>query len=373
MISESFDWDDINEEVLVDKAFELLRKRGFQLGMDEYLAGLTLIAERDTLPFVQDLDGLKQSLKLLWCSSQSEQEQFEPIWDKAVAAAESAAQVVIEVDESAPAPLPDIDMPLPERNTPEQVRSETVAEKASSPAVDATAQPVRAPFTPAEIDRPSDLQSYWPVSRRSMSYSWRYLRRTVAEGPADVVDVGATVQQTAQQGFYFQPVMQQSRFNRAQLLLFIDQNGSMMPLHQFTREIVETAQYESNLPEGQVTVCYFQNVPADYVYQDAFLKEPMKLKTVLEACDADTSVLIVSDGGAGRGYRRLVRIRETTNFLRKLRQVTQRFAWLNPVPVGRWQGSSAEMLAKLVLMFQMDDDGLSNAIDVVRGLQVQRG
>ena len=102
------------------------------------------------------------------------------------------------------------------------------------------------------------------------------------------------------------------------------------------------------------------------------MKEPTKLATVLVACDADTSVLIVSDGGAGRGYRRLDRIRETANFLRELRQKTQRCAWLNPVPVGRWEGSSAEMIAKLVPMFQMDDDGLSNAIDVVRGLQVQR-
>ena len=265
MTSGGFDWDELNAEVLVNKAFGLLRKSGFQLGMDEYLAGLTLIAERDALPFVQDIDGLKQSLKLLWCSSRSEQGRFEPVWDKAVAAAESASQVVIEVDDSTPAPLPDIDMSLPERNVPKQVRPEAMAEKESAPVVDATAQPVRAPFTPAEIDRPSDLQNYWPVSRRSMSYSWRYLRRTVAEGPADVVDVAATVQQTAQQGFYFQPVMQQTSFNRAQLLIFIDQNGSMMPLHQFTREIVETAQHESNLPEGQVTVCYFQNVPANYV------------------------------------------------------------------------------------------------------------
>ena len=372
MTSDNIDLDDLNAEVLVEKAFGLLRKSGFQLGMDEYIAGLTLVAERDALPFALNVDSLKQALKLLWSSSRSEQGQFDPIWEKALTAAQSASQVVIEVDDSAPAPLPDADIAPPERNLSASVPSQPSIEKQPNPVVDATAQPVRAPFTPAEIDRPSDLQRYWPVSRRSMSYGWRYLRRTVAEGPADVVDVAATVRQTAQQGFYLQPVMQQRRFNRAQLLLFIDQNGSMMPLHQFTREIVETAQYESDLPEGQVTVCYFQNAPANYVYQDAFLKDPVELAAVLMACDADTSVLVVSDGGAGRGYRRLERIRATANFLRSLRQTTQRCAWLNPVPKGRWEGSSAEMIAKLVPMFQMDDDGLSNAIDVVRGLPMQR-
>lgn len=365
-------FDGLNEEVLVEKTFELLRKSGFELGVDEYLAGLALVAPgSEALPFAQDVGGLRQALKLLWCNSRSERGQFEPIWDKAVVAAESAAQVVFERDDREPAPLPEMDMTVPQRTSSEPVLP-PVVEKESASAVDATAQPVRAPFTPAEIARPAELQSYWPVSRRSMSYGWRYLRRTVAEGPADEVDVAATVQQTAQQGFYVQPVMQQRQYNRAQLLLFIDQNGSMMPLHQFTREIVETALHESNLPEGQVTVCYFQNAPADVVYADIFLKEPVELAAVLAACDGDTSVLIVSDGGAGRGYRRLERIRATTRFLRSLRQVTQRCAWLNPVPGDRWAGSSAEMIAKLVPMFQMDDDGLSDAIDVVRGLQVQR-
>jgi uncharacterized protein with von Willebrand factor type A (vWA) domain len=357
---------------LVREVFLRLRKSGFKLGMDEYLAGLALVVEQGTvLPFANDLEGLKQALKLVWCSSQSEQRQFEPVWDKALVAVETPRLSVVEDanPDNVPSPLPDF--PSASFPRPASVPQTTRTEDETVPELDAAAQPIRAPFTPAEIENPSELQSYWPVSRRSMSYNWRYLRRPVEEGPAEIIDVDATVQKTAQQGFYLEPVMRQQDYNRAQLLLFIDQNGSMMPLHQFTREIVETALYESGLPEGQVAVCYFQNVPADCVYQDVFLTQPVELNAVLAACDNNTSVLIVSDAGAARGHRRSERLRATIRFLMRVQRVTQLCAWLNPIPAERWKDSSAEMIANLVPMFQMDDDGLSNAIDVVRGLLVQ--
>jgi hypothetical protein len=356
----------IDGQRLVLETFLRLRKSGFNLGIDEYFAGLALVSDQ-VLPFAHDLDALKRSLKSIWCTSPSEQKQFDPDWDKALAIVQTAGPVTVETKESLPLPpQPPVEPPKKFDQPPPEPITET-----TPPALDAAAQPVRAPFTPAEIDRPLELQSYWPVSRRFMSYSWRYLRRTVEAGPAELLDVEATVQQTAQRGFYLEPVLRQRDHNQAQLVLLIDQNGSMMPLHQFTREVADTALYASGLPAGQVAVYYFQNVPADYVYHDVFLTQPVELKAVLAVCDSNTSVLVVSDAGAARGYRRLGRIRATVRFLTQLRRTTQLCAWLNPIPVERWPGNSAEMIANLVPMFQMDNDGLSNAIDVVRGLLVQ--
>ena len=360
---------------LIFDTFGRLRQSGFNLGVDELLAGLTLVSDAASplAPLSEeapDMDGLKQALVLIWCSSQSERVQFDPLWQKGLEEmATSSSAVIFEDDDSEPAPAAPVEQP--QASIPKQDTPQSVTQTEESAAIDTAAQPVRAPFTLTESAQSVDLQGYLPVSRRSMSYGWRYLRRTVAEGPADILDVAATVQRAAQQGFYLEPVMRRRGYNRAQLVLFIDQNGSMMPLHSLTREVVDTALYESGLPEEQVTVCYFQNVPADYVYTDAFMTQPVDLATVLATCDANTSVLVVSDCGASRGYRRLERIRATTRFLRQLRQRTQLCAWLNPVPVERWSGSSAEIVANLVRMFQMDDDGLSNAIDVIRGLQPQ--
>jgi uncharacterized protein with von Willebrand factor type A (vWA) domain len=139
----------------------------------------------------------------------------------------------------------------------------------------------------------------------------------------------------------------------------------MNPFHHFSRDLVETAVYESTIQ--QVDVYYFHNVPAASVYQDLYLTEPISLEKALAKCDRDTSVFIVSDAGAARGYRSLNRLQKTTTFLFKLKQKTRFIAWLNPMPQERWSSTSAQIIAHLVPMFPMDNKGLSNAIDIVRG------
>jgi uncharacterized protein with von Willebrand factor type A (vWA) domain len=148
-------------------------------------------------------------------------------------------------------------------------------------------------------------------------------------------------------------------------MLFIDQGGSMVPFHRFTRDMVETACYESTLE--QVYVFYFHNVPAEHVYLDPYRTKPIELRQALAQCSDDMSVLIVSEAGAARGYRRRERIRDTTAFLSQLGRRTSLVAWLNPMPVDRWPGTSAQIIAYLAPMFQMGPDGFSNAIDIVRG------
>lgn len=349
---------------LVTCAFLRLRRRGFNLGVSEHLAALALVDGN----FAVSVDQVKTALKLLWCDSRSERSQFDPIWEDALMEAAAAQTGSTELEEIAPhsssttAPPPALstlqnDDPLPQPDTLEVPQSST----------DMAAQPVRAPFTPAEVEDPTDLNAYWPVSRRSMSYSWRYLRRPTVAGPPRILDVAATVEAVTRQGFYLSPVLKRGDRNQARLVLLIDQNGSMMPFHRFTRDLVDTASGDGSLTADQVAVYYFHNIPAEFLYRDGFLTQPVALATVLASIDSDTSLLLVSDGGAARGYRRLERVRATAGFLLKLQRATNLIAWLNPMPRDRWEGSSADIMANIVPMFQMDDDGLSNAIDIVRG------
>ncbi len=60
-----------------------------------------------------------------------------------------------------------------------------------------------------------------------MSYGWRYLRRLAATGIADVLDMEATVEQAARQGFFLAPVYRRPSGNQARLLLLIDRGGSI--------------------------------------------------------------------------------------------------------------------------------------------------
>jgi hypothetical protein len=200
-----------------------------------------------------------------------------------------------------------------------------------------------------------------------MSYSWRGLQRLVADGPQDVLDIEATINQTTKQGFWLAPVYRRRQRNAAHLILLVDHGKSMVPFHRFTHDLVETARFESGLDEDLVGVYYFTNVPVDYLHHDLRMLERASVKELLSSWSSDTSILIISDAGATRGRRSRERIRATALFLHRLRQRTSLLAWLNPMPRRRWAGSSAEIIAHMVPSFQMDPDGLSAAIDVLRG------
>ncbi len=201
-----------------------------------------------------------------------------------------------------------------------------------------------------------------------MAYGWRYLRRPVADGPATVLDVAATVEQAARAGVFLRPVYRRRERNRAHLLLLIDQEGSMMPMHRWTRQLVETARDESRL--GAVDVAYFYNIPGEYLYHDPHLTQPVRRQAVLAGCDRNTCVVIASDAGAARGYRRLERVRALAAVLLEIRDYTQAVVWLNPLPRDRWPGSSAQILARLVRMEPLNEEGLTAAIAY---LQTQLG
>ncbi|MEA5537036.1 hypothetical protein [Crocosphaera sp. XPORK-15E] len=350
----SFNPDEITRQIFRQVRQEL------NLGMGEYLAALEAIKGGYG---TQNESDLQEVLQLLWCHSVEEQAQFQLEWKEIVVIKEASINPpIIESDNFSPTTTnkkPDISAPLsqvlPKIYTPQPIKH-------------LAGIPVQSPpFKPVQDQSATPFHTYYPVTRRTMAYNWRYLRRLIPDGPEAVFDVDATIKLTADQGFFLKPVFIREKRNNAHLLLLIDQNGSMTPFHHFTRDLVETAKYESTLSPERVDVAYFHNIPAEYVYQDVYLTQPMPLVEVMEKCDSNTSIIIISDAGAARGYRRLPRIRETTRVLRQLKRYTNEVAWLNPMPPERWEGSSAQVLQYLIPMFPLDDEGLSQAIDVVRG------
>jgi hypothetical protein len=351
-------------ERLLRQVFARLRRDEFDLGVSELLAALDL-AQSDLV--AGDPDELRAGVRLVWCKTPEEQLRFDAVWQAALAAAAPPFGT------DAPAAAAPAETPPPPADA-EQRAGEAGPQLAPQPAAaeqEWGVLPVHAPLTPISRDRQYDLQTYGPVSRRAMAYGWRQLRRPLADGPADALDVETTVTRAARQGFFLAPVYGRRERNHAHLLLLIDQGGSMTPLHRFSRDLVETAcAAQSTL--ARVEVVYFHNVPGEYVYDDPHLTHPRPRDDALAGCRGDTSVLIVSDAGAVRGRRELARIRATTSVLFRLKQITPLLAWLNPMPQTRWPGTSAQIIKRLVPMYQMDWDGFSSAIDVLRGQPLYR-
>ena len=349
--------------------FLRLRQRGYRLGMDEYRAGLQALETG----YGANEQTFLATIEILWCHNRSQQNQIATEWEEV----KKLKPKLNDRDDRDPSNRKRSDLDeLPEYNPqfdrvePEQ----NFQESAPQPKSEIATLPILSPlFNPIDRDDLLSLESYFPLSRRSMIYGWRFLRRMVADGCLDVVDIPATIQAVSDRGYYLAPVYRRRERNAARLLLLIDRNGSMMPFHRFTRDLVETAQGESPLAPENVMVFYFHNVLGSHLYGDLYLTEPILTADILEQCDRDTSVLIVSDAGAARGYRRQERIQTTTRFLLRLRRYTNLVAWLNPMRQQRWAGSSAEILAYLVSMRQMDRQGFGEAIEIVRGLTAADG
>lgn len=214
---------------------------------------------------------------------------------------------------------------------------------------------------------------FFPVTRRQMKQSWRHLRRPVREGRATELDIEETVSQIGRQGMLLDPVLVPPRVNRLELLLLIDQDGSMIPFHALSERLVRTATQEGRL--GHSSVYYFRNCPTLNLYHDRNCRESEPLQTVLATLqNTRTVVLIVSDAGAARGVFNPDRLRITRQFIAQLKRQSRYVAWLNPVPRSRWSSTksgfhstTAGQIAELVPMFEVTRQGLDSAIDVLRG------
>ncbi|MDX1984581.1 MAG: hypothetical protein SFV51_30195 [Bryobacteraceae bacterium] len=321
--------------------FYTLRRRGFELGIGELLDAIRALE----LGWAHDEPGLKKLASLLFCHSPEEQYQLELLSMETArprtGPAEGPGQPQAEAQ---PTPDPPV-QPSPTAGTQGEL----------------TPIPVKTPPAPALPfgERP---QTYWPITQRAMAYGWRRLRRPVADGPADVLDLDATVSRAVHDGFFLQPAYTRRVRNHARLTLLLDMNGSMAPFHSFCRDLAATATAEPTLEE--VAVFYFHNLPEAF-YLDRYLTRPAG--PLLPAIEPDTSILVVSDAGAARGHHRSQRVRATNEFVTACRRHTPLMAWLNPLPRERWNGNSASAISQFVPMRQLDDEGFRHAVDLLRG------
>ncbi|MEH2361429.1 hypothetical protein [Nostoc sp.] len=207
---------------------------------------------------------------------------------------------------------------------------------------------------------------YLPVTERQMKQIWRYLRQPVREGRKIELDVAATINQIGSQGLLLEPVFIPRRVNKSELLLLIDQDGSMVPFHSLSRRLAETAFRGGRL--GKSGIYYFHNCPIKYLYHDPHHQQAELVSNIVtHACSNRTAVLIFSDAGAVRGRYSEERYELTQQFIAQMKQRVRYIAWLNPMPRKRWLGTTAAEIADFVPMFEVNRQGLQDAIAVLRG------
>jgi len=361
------------EELPLLDLFTRLREAGLPLGINEYHIFLRALREGFG---TTDQEALAELCRTLWVKSQDEEHLFNYHFQQVIAKSSSTVPV------SSPATT------LPEKPvvsdsttidsdtapTPEPVKTTSDSVPISSELMQVEDEIQVAEAVQITTQRDEDItvnrftqsDEYFPVTRRQMKQSWRHLRRFVREGLSTELDVEATIDRVVQQGVLLEPVLLPRRINRTELLLLIDQKGSMVPFHALSQRLAETAQRGGRL--GEAGIYYFHNCPTRYLYQDPTRQKAEAVTDVLAQLRPERSaVLIFSDAGAARGGFSIERLELTQKFLDQLKQRVRYVAWLNPMAKERWFGTTAGEVARLVPMFEFSRQGLDGAIDVLRG------
>jgi uncharacterized protein with von Willebrand factor type A (vWA) domain len=323
--------------------FNRLRNWGLPLGIDEYKLLLYALQEGFGLP---DRAALARLCKTLWVKSLEEERLFDYHFEQVMHNPTSSQK-------SAPA--------LPAAAAGSELAARTEDEIRVAQAI------LQASSTEEFFfNRYITSDEYFPVTCRQIKQSWRHLRRPIREGPPVELNVEATVKEIGRKGMLLEPVLEPRRTNHAELLLLIDQGGSMTPFHLLSRRLQETIFRGGHLEK--VGIYYFHNCPTEYLYHDPAHNEFERIEEVLNSrYSQQAGVLVFSDAGAARGGINNERIELTKIFLDLFKRRFRYIAWLNPLPHSRWTGTTAGVVKQSVPMFDLSRRGLDNAISVLRG------
>ncbi|MEH1949730.1 MAG: hypothetical protein V7K77_22685 [Nostoc sp.] len=359
-----------HEELPLLELFTQLREAGLPLGIDEYRLVLTALQEGFG---TTDQKALAELCRTLWVKSQDEEHLFnyhfqqvitepypvKPFVRKEEEKTSSRMQEAVESDDNYSPELPN--------TTPATVPvSSELMEVQDEMQVAEAVQITTQKNEEITVNRFTETDEYFPVTRRQMKQSWRHLRRMVRQGLPTELDIEATIEQVVRQGVLLEPVLMPSRVNRTELLLLIDHKGSMVPFHALSQRLAQTALRGGRL--GKASIYYFHNCPTKYLYHDQTRQKAEPVTDFLAQLRPERSaVLIFSDGGAARGGFSLERLELSQKFLDQLKQRSRYIAWLNPMATERWFGTTAGEIARLVPMFEVSRQGFDGAIDVLRG------
>lgn len=225
--------------------------------------------------------------------------------------------------------------------------------------------PLPRPVLPPADDAAWVLQPQTVMSARALAILWRRYRRMTRVGPRAEFDLDATVAAYVRRGLLDRPVMRARRTNSARLLILADASASMAPWHPFLAALAES------LRLSRLRFCdlyYFANVPRRTLFATPLLTGELPAREVMTSFQG-AGLLIVSDAGAARGVRNRMRVRQTRDFIAAMAQQMRAVVWVNPMPPGRWTGTTAEAVAGMagVTTFPLDPASMIRAVDVLRG------
>jgi uncharacterized protein len=214
-----------------------------------------------------------------------------------------------------------------------------------------------------------NLDDQVEIGTRNIKVALRRLRKWAREGAAEELDLDATIQSTAKEG-YIDVVMRPERRNAVKVLMFFDVGGSMDPHVRVCEELFSAARSEFK----NLEFFYFHNCLYESVWKDNRRRAVSKIPTfdVLHRFPADYKVVVVGDaamspyeitypGGSVEHWNE----EPGAVWLQRLVEVYPHLVWLNPMHQSGWDYQGSTMLIREIIgphrMFPMTVKGIEEA------------
>ncbi|MET0744088.1 MAG: VWA domain-containing protein, partial [Microvirga sp.] len=210
-----------------------------------------------------------------------------------------------------------------------------------------------------------NLDDQVELGTRNIKVALRRLRRFARQGAADELDMDATIDGTARQG-WLDIHMRPERRNTIKVLLFLDIGGSMDAHVKMCEELFSAAKTEFK----HLEFFYFHNCLYEGVWKDNRRRHEQKIPTreVLNKYPADWRAIFVGDatmspyeitmpGGSVEHWNE----EAGAVWLKRATQQWDKVAWLNPSPERYWSYSASVGLINEVIdarMYPLTLEGL---------------
>jgi uncharacterized protein with von Willebrand factor type A (vWA) domain len=195
------------------------------------------------------------------------------------------------------------------------------------------------------------------------------LRKFAREGSAEELDIDATIDGTARQG-WLDIQMRPERRNAIKVLLFLDVGGSMDPFIKLCRGIVQRGHHEFK----NLEFFYFHNCLYEGVWKDNRRRFSERTPTmeVMHKFPHDYKVIFIGDaamspyeishpGGSVEHFNE----ESGTVWMQRIVNTYPATVWLNPTPEAHWNYSQSTKIMKELVkdrMYPLTLDGLDDAM-----------
>ena len=214
-----------------------------------------------------------------------------------------------------------------------------------------------------------NLDSTRELGTRNIKIALRRLRRFAREGQAEELDLDATIDGTAKQG-WLDIHMRAERRNAVKVLLFLDNGGSMDPHVKVVEELFSAASTEFK----NLEFFYFHNCLYEGVWKDNRRRFSERTPTwdILHKYGHDYKVIFVGDasmspyevshpGGSVEHFNE----ESGAVWLERVRHIYPATVWINPTPEKQWDYSQSTTLIHELMggsMYPLTLEGLDDAM-----------